>query len=69
MNLSLKPSIPYRLKRWTQLRTIESLLIPCFLAKEVEPLPEIYSVTTFIRNSKLNLNIVKPLTLDLVVQF
>lgn len=40
--------------------------MPYALAKAVEPLPDKYSVTTFMRKSKLNLVIVKPLRLDVV---
>ncbi|MGA3394054.1 hypothetical protein ACA604_15915, partial [Lactiplantibacillus pentosus] len=34
--------------------------------RDGEPLPDKYSVTTFIRSSKLNFDIVKPPRLDLV---
>lgn len=40
--------------------------MPYALAKDVEPLPDKYSVTIFMRKSKLSLVIVKPLRLDLV---
>lgn len=58
--------IPRHSNRWTQSRMIECVLMLYALAKDVEPLPDKYSVTTLIRKSKLNLVIVKPLRLALV---
>lgn len=62
---SFRPLMPRRSNRWTQSRMIECVLMPYALAKDVEPLPDKYSVTIFMWKSKLNLVIVTPLRLAL----
>lgn len=57
--------IPRHSNRWTQSRMIECVLMLYALAKDVEPLPDKYSVTIFMWKSKLNLVIVTPLRLAL----
>ena len=60
IGLGFNPAMPKRLKRWTHRRIVSLLAIWYFLANWMELIPVKYCVTIEIRNSKLNLVIIKP---------